>query len=457
MPASRTSARGYPPAFSRKEQSVALRKGSEARSRPLSRRLRLASHAALAPLGDFLVRVRPILSLFAASLIAFAPFNAMAQDQQESVSVRDRPRPEYDPLGKRFGGFNLHAALDLGATYTDNLFAEETGEDEDTIYTAGLRGRLESNWSRHALAFEAGGTTLSHDEFSTEDHDTYYGGAAGRLDIGSSSNVSARARLSHEAEARNDPDAPAQGIPLAEFDRTDMSISAQHRFNRFRVAGTVGQIEQEYDGTQSFRDYDETRLTGRVEAEVSPRIGLMLEATTDERDYDNTPALSSEGTTYLVGATINFTDLMQGHVAVGQFEREYDSGDSTDGLAVSAALEWYITRLTTFTLNAHRNSEENVGATTAAPFVESEYGARIDHELLRNVILTGGVQFGRREYETIDRDDEYVFAEVGADWLINRHLVARGRFMHDEVESDGVNAYRDYEESRFTLGLGIHL
>ena len=27
----------------------------------------------------------------------------------------------------------------------------------------------------------------------------------------------------------------------------------------------------------------------------------------------------------------------------------------------------------------------------------------------------------------------------------------------DEVESDGVNAYRDYEENRFTLGLGILL
>jgi hypothetical protein len=381
----------------------------------------------------------------------------MAQDQQDSVSVRERPRPEYDPLGKRFGGFTLHAALDLGLTHTDNLFAEETGEDEDTIYTAGLRGRLGSNWSRHALEFEAGGTTVGHDEFSTEDHDTYYAGAQGRLDIGSNSNVNARARIAHEVEARNDPDAPAQGIPLAEYDRTDLALSAQHRFNRFRITGTVGQIEEEFDGTQSFRDFDETRLTGRVEAEVTPRIGLMLEASTDERDYDNTPALSSEGATYLVGATINFTDLMQGHAAVGQFEREYDSGDSTDGLAVSAALEWYITRLTTITANAHRNSEDNVGATAALPFVEGEYGARIDHELLRNVILTGGVRLGRREYETIDRDDEYMSAEVGADWLINRHLVARGRLVRDEVESDGLNAYRDYEENRFTLGLGIRL
>jgi hypothetical protein len=417
----------------------------------------LATQAALAPLGEILVRASPLLSFFAASLIALAPVHALAQDQQDSVSVRERPRPEYDPLGMRFGGFNLHASLDLGVAQTDNLFAEETGEDEDTIYSVGARGRLASNWSRHGLAVEAGAATVSHEDFSSEDHDTHFVGASGRLDIGADTNVSVRGRFAHDVEPRTDPDAPAQGIPLVEYDRAEMALAAQHSFNRFRVTGTVGQIEQEFDGTQNFRDFDETYMTGRVEAEISPRVGLMVEATTDERDYDNTPTLSSEGTTYLVGATINFTDLMQGEVAIGHFERDYDSGASTDGLAAAAALEWYITRLTTITLNAHQNSEDVVGATVAQPFIESEYGARIDHELLRNVILTAGIQFGQREYELIDRDDEYMYAELGADWMVNRHLVVRGRYLRDEVESSGVNAYRDYEEDRFTLGLGIHL
>jgi hypothetical protein len=403
------------------------------------------------------VRLRPVLSLFAASLILLAPVHALAQDQQESVSVRDRPRPEYDPLGMRFGGFNLHASLDLGLTSTDNLFAEETGEDEDTIFTAGLRGRLSSDWSRHALAFEAGGTTVSHDDFSSEDHDTAFAGASGRLDIGARSNLSARARFAHEVEPRNDPDAPAQGIPLVEYDRTELAASAQHTFNRFRVTGTVAQAQNEYDGAQSVRDFDETSLTGRVEAELTPRIGLLAQATTDERDYDNTPALSSEGQTYLVGATINFTDLMQGEIALGHFEREYDLPLTTDGVAASARLEWYITRLTTITLAARRNAEDVIGATTAIPYIQTEYGGRVDHELLRNVILTGGVEFGRREYEVIDRDDEYMSADVGADYLVNHRVVLRGRYVHDEVESDGVNAYRDYEENRVTFGVGLRL
>jgi hypothetical protein len=462
MAASPKSACGFSPAFSPKGQPVAFRVGSEDRSIRHSRRTRLATHAAPAPLvdllGDFLVRTRRILSLFAASLIAFAPMHAMAQDQEESVSVRERSRADYDPLGLRLGGFTLHATLDLNATNSDNIFAEETAEDEDTILTAGLRGRLSSNWSRHALAFEAGGATVIYDEFSSEDYDTSFAGVSGRLDIGSSSNVNARARIAHDVESRRDPDAPAQGAPRPEFDRTELALGAQHRFNRFRVGATVTQIEQEFDGLQSFRDFDQTGVTGRVEAELTPRLGLLAQVTADERDYDNTPLLSSEGQTYLVGATINFTDLMKGEVAVGQFERDYDDPaiGTVDGLALSGNLEWYVTRLTTLSFLASRNSETNVGAVTATPFVESRYGARVDHELLRNLILTVGAQAGSREYDdVISREDDFVYADAGMDWFVNRRLVVSGRVEHTDVSSDLTTA--EFDETSVTLGISLRL
>jgi hypothetical protein len=423
-----------------------------------SSQFRLALSAALAAPGEFILRAHKVLSMFAASLIAMAPVHAFAQPEDE-VSVRERPRPEYDPLGVRFGGFNLHAALDLGVTSSDNIFAEETGEDDDTILSAGLHGRLESGWSRHALAVEAGGVTTSYSDFSSEDHDTSYAGIRGRLDVGANSNLTARARIAHEVEPRTDPDAPAQGIPLVEYDRTELGIGASHTFNRFRVSAALDQAENDYDGAQSYRDFDEVRLTGRLEGEVSPRIGLFVQASSDERDYDNTAGLSSEGATYLVGATINFTDLMQGEVGVGAFERDYDDPaiGSTDGLALSGQLEWYITRLTTLTFEAHRNSEDVVGATTVFPYVESRYGGRVDHELLRNVILSAAAEFGRREYDVIDRDDDFFNANLGVDYLVNRRLVLQGRYTFDQVESDGVDRYRDYEENRFSLGASIRL
>ncbi|MEZ5960087.1 MAG: outer membrane beta-barrel protein [Hyphomonadaceae bacterium] len=106
------------------------------------------------------MRIRPFASLFAASLIALAPAHAAAQTQSsgtrgESVSVRDRDRPEYDAPGRRLGTFNLNASLDLAVTSNDNLFAAPSGapsDVDDIIYSVAPTVALTSDWSRHASA-----------------------------------------------------------------------------------------------------------------------------------------------------------------------------------------------------------------------------------------------------------------------------------------------------------------
>ncbi|HYD71565.1 MAG TPA: outer membrane beta-barrel protein [Candidatus Binatia bacterium] len=454
MPASQISARGYPPGFSRKEQPVALRGSSQARLLKQSRRARLATQSALAPLGDFFVRVRPVLSLFAASLIAFAPLHAAAQDEDQSVSVRERPRPEYDPRGTRLGAFMLHGSLDGAITMTDNLFADPAVEEEDTIYTLGAHARLNSNWSRHALGADAGYVSVTHDEFSSEDHETSYAGLRGRLDIGRSTNIGLVARVSHEIEARSDPDAGGVGTPLTEFDRTYFNVSAQHSFNRVRFGVAAWQSENDYDDLQNFRDFEGTGASARVDVAVTPRIGLFGQASADERDYNNDPTLSSDGTTYLVGASIDFTDLMEGEIAVGHFEREYADGGSSDGLAVFGNLQWYITRLTTISVNASRNSEDVIGR-SAEPYVLTRFGARVDHELLRNVILTAGAGFANRDFLADDREDDHINYDVGVDWFLNPRVALEGRIVHEEIDSNAPAI--DYDENRATLGISLRL
>ena len=87
----------------------------------------------------------------------------------------------------------------------------------------------------------------------------------------------------------------------------------------------------------------------------------------------------------------------------------------------------------------------------------SRYGARVDHELRRNVILTAGARVGTRDYETIDREDEFFYADAGADFMFNRRVALRARIGHEEVESTGVDRFRDFEVNTATLGLSISL
>jgi hypothetical protein len=408
------------------------------------------------------LRIKSVLSLFAASLIALAPAHALAQTgeqtREEPVSVRERSHPEYRPLGMQLGAFNLNASLDFGIASTDNLFANESGSElDDMIYTVSPTARLASNWNRHALAVEAGAAFESHEDFSNEDADTRYLRATGRLDIGASSSLSASARVAHDVDPRTDPDSPLVGGPV-EYDRSNLSVTAAHAFNRLRVSLGVGRNTYDYDGTQSFRDNEETSVRGRVEVDVAPRIGVLLQASADERDYDNSPGLDSDGRSIMAGAILN-TDLMRGEVSVGQFERDYSAPalGSFDGVAAAGQLEWFVTRLTTVTLNVQRNADDNVSATVGLPYIRTEFGGRIDHELMPNVILMAGAQAGEREYDTIDRNDEFRYVEVGADYVINRRVALRARYDYDEVDSSGAAANRDYIVNTLTFGVSLRL
>jgi hypothetical protein len=167
--------------------------------------------------------------------------------------------------------------------------------------------------------------------------------------------------------------------------------------------------------------------------------------------------------TYLTGINVNLTDLMRGEITLGQFERDYDFGADTEGTAVAGNIEWYVTRLTTLTFFASQDGQES-GAFVAVPYTATNYGARVDHEFMRNVILTAGVAFGERDYENTDllgapydRADEYFSGDVGVEYLMNRRVAFNLRYRHEELESDGVDRYRDFDQDVISAGVSLRL
>jgi hypothetical protein len=423
----------------------------------------------LGGIGDSQLRFNPFVSLFAASLIAALPVNAAAQEgdtpivRQESVSVQDRARPEFDSEGRRLGTFVLNASLDLSVASTDNLFAAMDSEElDDIIYGVAPSARLESDWSRNMVALEAGARFLSHEDYSNEDADSHFGRATGRLDIGENTALRGSARFGHEFTPRTDPDMDTDPTtPPVEYDRTDYSAGIEHRFARATVSLEAGRGEYDYEGTQNDRDNEQDFIRGRVDYEVSPRFGVTLQARYDDRAYQNRPEADSENNTYMAGVTIN-TDLMRGEVTVGQYSRDYADPDvdTLEGLAVAGELEWYVTQITTLTFTARQDADDQVSVVSRLPYESLEYGARIDHELRRNVILTASARMGERDY-AVDladpRHDDYSEVEAGADWLLNRNAAVRFRYERDEVNSSGQPASRDYEVNKVTVGLTLRL
>lgn len=403
------------------------------------------------------VRVRSgLISTIAASLVLLAPVHAVAQEAQRNEGVQGRARPDYDAAGRRVGGFTLNAALNLYAGTNDNVLAQEDAlAQDDTVYGFNPYASLASNWSRHALVLSAGADFNRHQDLGDEDTESNYLAAYGRLDVGRDTNFSGNARLANETEPRTAPDASGIAFPV-EFSRADFSVGAEHTINRFRFSGGLGSSETDYDGTQNFRDRTETYANGRISVAVSPRLALLADVRFDERDYDSQPNLNSDGRTISAGVRMNLTGLVTGEVTVGQFERDY-SGVTVDGAAYAANVEWYATPLTTVSFSARRDVEET-GAAGAATYLSSDLGLRVDHELRRNIILSGGVGRVQRDYEApTDRQDEATYADLGVEYLVNRRLALEARFDRIDSQSDGLNRDRDFEVNRFVTGIKIRL
>jgi hypothetical protein len=232
----------------------------------------------------------------------------------------------------------------------------------------------------------------------------------------------------------------------------------EHHFGRFSVSADAIYNSFDYEGAQNFRDNNRTELRGRLDYEVSPRIGLGLQATADARDYNHTPGLSSDGQVYLAGVTLN-GDLFRGEVWAGYFRRDFDNPaiSTFDGLALAGDLEWFASELTTVTFEVHRDANAEISATAGLPYVTTEGGIRVDHELLRNLILSAEVSRGKREYDTVDRQDDYTRAALGADYVLNRHAALHLRFEHFDNDSSGTMAYHDSNVNVGTLGVSLRL
>jgi hypothetical protein len=208
---------------------------------------------------------------------------------------------------------------------------------------------------------------------------------------------------------------------------------------------------------QDFRDHDENIGNARVEFALTPRVGLFGDATYNTRDYKNNSPLdlNSSGHIYAVGVSFDITQVIRGELSVGSYEQDYK--DPTighlSGATYNGHVQWFPTQLTTVSFNLSRGVEES--ATPGASFLHTQASVRVDHELYRNVILTAGVAAGKLEYSGVNRTDNTVEADVGADYLLNRRVRLHAGYVFDRDRSNLPT--QDFEANRFTIGVAFHL
>lgn len=408
---------------------------------------------------------------------AFVTISGAAQaqapiDRGNNESVTARQRPDYEAAGVRLGSFELLPRITLGAESNDNIFASPTAAQNDTLFVVKPELSLASDWSRHALRGYVETTHTFYQDFDSEDSSSFFASGDFRLDVGREHNIGIGGSYLDAQEPRTSPDSPFTAAKPVDYSIGNFYGYGVYVFNRVRVSGRVENSEFEFKDAftatgvrlnQRFRDHSEAAQTLRVEYAISPSTAAVLRVKNMQNEYD-LPAPGAladrDSTGYRVEAGFNadVTNLVRGEVIVGYLSQDWDHAKfSIDGLAVDGSLEYFMTRLTTFTLKARRGVEETGLYAAAAGRVVTRGELRVDHELLRNLLLTGGFGASSDKYEGIDRSDDNTFADAGLTYLMNRRVSLGAHYYYLDVQSDGIARDRDYTINRFMASVTLKL
>jgi hypothetical protein len=412
-------------------------------------------------------QVPAALAAVISGLCLVAP--AQAQDVVDpNVTIIDRPRPDFDPLGIRAGNFLIFPELFVGETYDDNIFATSSGETDDFITVISPEVRAVSNFVRHRLGVTVGADIGLYLDESDENYEDYFGAVDGRLDIRRSTFLDARAGIGHFHEDRDDPE-EAGGSEPTEYDRYDGELALNHTFNRLftRLTGRVAVFD--YDdvpspfGTIDQDDRDRTDYDAllRVGYLVSPRFNVFTEGryTIEDRDQDVDDQgfeRDSDGWEVRAGAGIDLTAVLFGEAYVGYRSESFDEPtfDDVDGVSFGVDLTWNPTTLTTLVLSGSSDIEATTQAGAAGNF-QSNIGLSVDHELLRNLLVGGRFGYERDDFDGIDRVDDTFALGASVTYLINRYLSVEGAYLFTDRSSD-IDAV-EYSRNRITLGITAQL
>ena len=398
-----------------------------------------------------------------------------SDDPDPNVTVQDRPREDYDPLGIRAGSFFVFPSITLSGTYDSNVFATSNNEDSDVGAILTPQVDVNSNWSRHALNFSAGASGAAWAQYSENDYIDAFAATDGRLDVTRNDFVTGQLRFDRLHEERSDPD--DQGTTtvgdsndrgnLTRYYRALADTQYRHNFNRFFTVLGGGVQRLFYDDIgdreESRRDRWEYGARARVGYQVSPRIGTFVQGNYSYREYDDDQLIDGEfakrnshGVAGSVGTSVDITSILFGEMALTYAYRNYTDNAFNDssGPGLNGNLTWNVTPLTSVLFNASSEILETTviyeGDAAEANF-QNSLGVEVQHELLRNVLLNATADYTRDDFQGTSRTDNVFGVGAGVSYLLNRNLTLDANYVFTKRDSDD----NDEEFDRNVVLIGI--
>jgi hypothetical protein len=419
---------------------------------------------------------RLVLGLAAAAAMAtLALTPALAQfspeDTARGVNVRNRPRPEYDPLGMRIGTFVIRPQLRLDTAFDDNVLASGVRRESDVIQRTTGQVEARSDWGRHGLSGLAVIDDRRYLENPDESYLNYRVQGTGRYDITRFQHVDMQIGAARLHQERDDPNDFGSSKPIGIDERfVRAGYYVQDNRAALRVDALLNTLR--YDdadfrnpatgitstSSQAFRNRDLYVLSGAVSYELAPLRRALVVTRVNKRTYVDEPVSAgsftrdSKGIELLAGLDADYDGIFSYRLLLGYLRQEYDAANlpTTSAPTGEALLLWNVTTLTTVSFRAERRVEESI-RTNASSYLRSFGTVAVDHEYDRNILLNATLSYRLDEFEGISREDKTTALSLGATWLVNQNV--RLGATYTRVHGDLGGGRPDYDRNVFLLRL----
>ena len=284
-------------------------------------------------------------------------------------TVASRPRPEYDPLGVRAGGFLIFPQVSAFQGYNSNVFADEDDERDDFFFNLIPALAVQSDWNRHAVNFSSGASYTKYYEFTRQDYTDWFVNGNGRVDITRDAALFLGGGFARRHELPGSPDFDEDAREPTPYNVSNGFARYVQQFGRFRASLDSAIDYFNYKngtavGGASIDNDDDDRLVyggPRVGYELFPNYEVFVRAAGNRREYDDTdgvptPDRSSSGYNAVTGVALDLGGIVFGEVYIGYLQQFYDSDefDAVQGVDGCLGLTWNVTPLTTMTARVAR-------------------------------------------------------------------------------------------------------
>jgi hypothetical protein len=389
------------------------------------------------------------------------------QIDERYTAVMERIQPGYAVAGIPLGTLTLSPSMAIKSGYDDNIFATETGKVADEFVRFLPQATLQNNGSQSVWTLDGRAQIDRYLHRTTEDIADYAITATDITRIDHATTLRLAARTESEHQSRLSQDIFEFTVKPVHYTEQSASVALTRDWGKFRAAGEALLAHFNYrngelpDGTVSDQqglDQTSYRINVKLSYAQNPSLAWFLNASYNNRNFRTgtveTPQRDSQGYQLLGGADFEPTALVRGSIGIGYIKQNFRLPFFRDlgGLSYDVKLQFFPTQLTTVTVKGTRKVLDS-GIPLSGGYLSTEGSVQIDHEWLRQLILSASFGLQHNKFNNLDRIDDRKATTAQAIYKMNRFASIDLRYDRLDQSSHGADRNRAYVDNRFVVGV----